>query len=406
MEVIIHKSSRIRSRVVALFCLVVLAISVLLVTYVQAAARPTLGFGQRLITVHDQNHDRGILTEATTLRQVFQEAGIHLDPNDTVEPGLDQPLVATNYDVNIYRARPVTIIDGNRRIKIMSPHQTAALIADQAGLILQKEDKATITANTNMVSEGAGVQLTIDRATLLQFMLYGIEATVYTHATTVAELLKEKGITLAANDVVSVPLDAKITKGMLITLWREGVQTVTIKEPVAFEVEKILDADQPIGYRSIKTPGEEGQRAVTYEVDVQGGQEKSRREIQSITTKEPKKQVEIVGAKPPAGGLTKAKGAQHFTDSQGVVHRETYYDLPMNVVMRACGGGTYSIRADGAKIDKDGYILIAANLSRYPRCSVVETSLGPGKVYDTGGFAAVHPDGFDLATDWSNNDGV
>jgi uncharacterized protein YabE (DUF348 family) len=406
MEVIIHKSSRIRSRVVALFCLVVLAISVLLVTYVQAAAQPTLGFGQRLITVHDQNHDRGILTEATTLRQVFQEAGIHLDPNDTVEPGLDQPLVATNYDVNIYRARPVTIIDGNRRIKIMSPHQIAALIADQAGLTLQKEDKATITANTNMVSEGAGVQLTIDRATPLQFMLYGVEATVYTHAATVAELLKEKGITLAANDVVSLPLDAKITKGMLVTLWREGVQTVTIKEPVAFEVEKILDADQPIGYRSIKTPGEEGQRAVTYEVDVQGGQEKSRKEIQSITMKEPKKQVEIVGAKPPAGGLTKAKGAQHFTDSQGVAHRETYYDLPMNVVMRACGGGTYSIRADGAKIDKDGYILIAANLSRYPRCSVVETSLGPGKVYDTGGFAAVHPDGFDLATDWTNNDGV
>jgi len=27
------------------------------------------------------------------------------------------------------------------------------------------------------------------------------------------------------------------------------------------------------------------------------------------------------------------------------------------------------------------------------------------KVYDTGGFAATHPDGFDLATDWSRVDG-
>ena len=31
--------------------------------------------------------------------------------------------------------------------------------------------------------------------------------------------------------------------------------------------------------------------------------------------------------------------------------------------------------------------------------------MGPGKVYDTGGFAAKHPHGFDLATDWTNGDG-
>ena len=31
--------------------------------------------------------------------------------------------------------------------------------------------------------------------------------------------------------------------------------------------------------------------------------------------------------------------------------------------------------------------------------------MGPGKVYDTGGFAARYPHGFDLATDWTNNDG-
>ena len=78
----------------------------------------------------------------------------------------------------------------------------------------------------------------------------------------------------------------------------------------------------------------------------------------------------------------------------------------MSVVMGYCGGGGYSVRADGVKVDKDGYVLVAANLSRYPRCSIVETSLGTGKVYDTGGFAANNPEQFDLATDWSNHDGI
>ena len=79
----------------------------------------------------------------------------------------------------------------------------------------------------------------------------------------------------------------------------------------------------------------------------------------------------------------------------------------MGVVMQACGqGGYYTVRPDGAKVDAQGYILIAANYARYPRCSIVETSLGPGKVYDTGGFALVHPEGFDLATDWTNYNGI
>ena len=116
----------------------------------------------------------------------------------------------------------------------------------------------------------------------------------------------------------------------------------------------------------------------------------------------------MVGAKASGNPLTKSMGVNQFTDSKGVVHRETYYDLPMSIVMgNYCGaGGYYTVRADGAKVDKDGYIIVAAHLGNYPRCSVVETSMGLGKVYDTGGFASVHPHGFDLATDWSNNNGI
>lgn len=111
----------------------------------------------------------------------------------------------------------------------------------------------------------------------------------------------------------------------------------------------------------------------------------------------------VFGPGPKA--LTKARGAQLYTDASGVAHRETYYDLPMNVVIGACGPGAYTVRYDGAKIDKDGYVLVAANYGVYPKCSVVDTSMGPGKVYDTGGFAKRYPHGFDLATDWTNYDG-
>jgi len=96
----------------------------------------------------------------------------------------------------------------------------------------------------------------------------------------------------------------------------------------------------------------------------------------------------------------------HNLSGELVERQETYYDLPMSGVMGFCGQSSYTIRDDGVKVDPDGYILVAAALDRYPRCSVVETSLGLGKVYDTGTFAASNPEQFDLATDWTNHNGV
>ena len=92
-------------------------------------------------------------------------------------------------------------------------------------------------------------------------------------------------------------------------------------------------------------------------------------------------------------------------DGTVVERQETYYDLNMSGTLRFCGASSYSVRSDGVKVDQDGYILVAANLDRYPRCSIVETSLGLGKVYDTGSFARTNPEQFDIATDWTNHNG-
>lgn len=177
-------------------------------------------------------------------------------------------------------------------------------------------------------------------------------------------------------------------------------------EPVAHSVEQRKSYRHVVGYTEVVQSGKTGERRLTYHVKMRGDGtvlERVRQGDEIIAAPVP--QVEIIGARLPQS-LTKAKSAQHFVDSKGVSHRETYYDLPMNVVMSACGaGGHYTVREDGAKVDKDGYVIVAANYGNYPRCSLVETSLGTGKVYDTGGFALRHPHGFDLATDWTNHNG-
>ena len=76
------------------------------------------------------------------------------------------------------------------------------------------------------------------------------------------------------------------------------MQTATVEEDIDFAIEEQQDADRPTGYREVVEPGEKGKKKVTYQIDMKNGQEISRTEIQSVTIKEPKKQVEIVGTKP------------------------------------------------------------------------------------------------------------
>jgi len=275
-------------------------LAVLMVPRVHAAAPQS---GERLVTIHDRGVERGIITKKNTLRDVFTEAGIRLDENDRVEPGLDEKLVTNNYQVNVYRARPIVIVDGQVQQRVMSAHQTPKQIAEAAGIELQDQDEAELLPSTDIVRDGASLRMIIDRALPINLTLYGKTETVYTQANDVAGFLSEKGISLGEKDDMSVEESTPLTANMSLKIWRNGKQTVTREEKVAFPVEQVRDANREVGYRQVKTPGTDGKKMVTYEIVMRDGREVSRKTIQSVVTKQPKKQVEVVGTKlPPVAG--------------------------------------------------------------------------------------------------------
>ena len=253
--------------------------------------------GRKIVQVYDNGETTGFVTGASTLREALQEADIHVDEKDLVEPSLDEKLVANSYDVNIYRARPVIIRDGTIETKVLTAYRTYQQIAKEAKIELYNEDKTELTTSTNVLADGAGEIMTIDRAVPFTFVFYGKTIEARTQAANVADMLKERGIEITANDKLSVESSTPITAGMEVRLWREGKQTITVDEEVDFKVEKINDANRNVGYREVKTPGVKGNRTAIYEITVQHGVETERKEISSTTTKEPVAQVEIIGVK-------------------------------------------------------------------------------------------------------------
>lgn len=89
--------------------------------------------------------------------------------------------------------------------------------------------------------------------------------------------------------------------------------------------------------------------------------------------------------------------------NRGPNGKETYYNLNMNKIvdaMKRLGvNSEYWVRNDGVKMYGD-YIMCAADLSVYPRGSIVETSLGTGIVCDTGAFVKSTGIALDIATAW------
>lgn len=300
-----HQSKRISLFFVAI---VVLFSSMLFIDKVLAdGQQPTVESDESLVSIYDRGIERSIVTKARTVAEALKLADIEVNQSqDVVEPALDSAIDAKKFNVNIYRARPITIVDGLMRKTITTAQQTPELIAQSAGITLHKEDKVELDKTSNLAVDGADTLMTISRALSVNLTLYGKKMTVRTQAKTVAELLKEKNITIKSDDVLLVDQSAAIYPNMTIELWRNGKQTVTVDEEIAFKTETISDANKTTDYKEVKTRGENGKKTVTYEIEMNGGREVARKEIASVVTKEAKNQVEIVGTKInlPAGSHT------------------------------------------------------------------------------------------------------
>lgn len=304
---------------------------------------------EKIVTIHDAGREKGIVTTAATLRDVLKQADIKLDAKDITEPGLDEPLVASSYEANIYRARTVAIKDNFTTTRIITAYRTGKQIAKQAGIELYDADRAVLGYSKDIVSDGTAEVLQIDRAPRVTFVYYGKTLQTSTWARTVGDMFAEKNIKIAEQDTATPAVDAPIVSGMTVKLWRNGKQVVTADEDIAFSTRTVNDANRERGFKEVQTKGENGKRTVTYEIEMRNGAEVARKEVSSITTKQSIEQVEVVGTKskymPYTGGGTKSEwlaasgiSSENWGYADWLVQKESSWNPnAMNKASGACG---------------------------------------------------------------------
>lgn len=209
--------------------------------------------GHNVFAVNLDNSNKiELKTKKGTVREILIANNIPFGADDRVEPGLDTR-VNGGETINIYKAREITIVDGN-----------------------------TTT----------------------------VRKTTYKK---VEDILKELNITLGEKDEVTPGLNSEVATVDTIKIARTGKTTETKKEVIKFETKEEKDDSKYVDEKVTKVEGKNGEKEVTYNVVREKGKEVSREVASEKVITEATAKVVVVGTKQrPAAQQQEVVAAQSY----------------------------------------------------------------------------------------------
>ena len=193
--------------------------------------------GHNVFAVNLDNSNKiELKTKKGTVREVLIANDIPFGADDRVEPGLDTK-VNGGETISIYKAREVTIVDG---------------------------DTTTVRKTTYKKVE---------------------------------DILKELNITLGEKDEVTPGLNSEVATVDTIKIARTGKTTETKKEVIKFETKEEKDDSKYVDEKVTKVEGKNGEKEVTYNVVREKGKEVSREVASEKVITEATAKVVVVGTK-------------------------------------------------------------------------------------------------------------
>lgn len=245
------------------------------------------------------NHDdveQTVPTAPTTVGELLKKLDIQVGEGDVVEPAQNIPIRQDDFRINVYRSKPVEVIDNGRRMLAFSAAATPRSVAKQAGVTLYPEDELVTQPVTEFLRDRTlGAKVIVDRAVPVTVNLYGQAVEIRTQAGTVGELLKERNIKLGKDDSVQPVASTKLSAQSQVFLLRQGTKIASITEEIPMPVEAIHDPNLAMGTSAVRQQGSPGQKVVTYQLNLQNGQEVGRTVIQEVVSKTPVKQIVVQG---------------------------------------------------------------------------------------------------------------
>lgn len=257
-----------------------------------------------VVSLYVNGEETVVPTRAKTVGELIDKTAVSVNEADLIEPSRDTAIDGDNFRINVFKARPVTIIDGQKTVRLLSPHQGNKTVVEKAGIKVFKEDILKSETGDSFVDEKIiGEKITIDRATPVSVSLFGEEPLIYrTHVNTVGDLLAERGLVVEQGATLQPSAETELTPNMFIYISKFGKKVVTEDVAIPFEISNSADPETVIGRVVVVKAGTPGLKKVTYEIDTRDGVEVGRRVLQEVVVTDPDAQVQKTGTKSNVSG--------------------------------------------------------------------------------------------------------
>jgi uncharacterized protein YabE (DUF348 family) len=281
---------------------------------VQAAVVTTLVAGAVGVSHLDKSVTLSVDGKASTVHafggtvgDVLAKQDIHVGEHDVVAPGASSPLSDGQKIVVRYGRKLTVTVDGATR-EYWTTATTVESALQELGI---RADSAKLSASRSMALGRQGLALSVTTPKDVAVRVDGHNLSVTSTGATVADVLREVGVSKDADDRVKPGLTTAVTKGMKIAVLRVTTSEVKATVPVAAPVTKKSDSSLYVGQSKTLKSGADGARLVTYKVTKVDGKVESKKAVTSKVTQAPVGRIVAVGTKKrpvASAGNTSGKG--------------------------------------------------------------------------------------------------
>ena len=265
------------------------------------------------VTITDGEKTTNFRTILSKTEALLNLAGVTVHADDKVERTEPNE---KKVNIDIKRAFNVNVFFNGEWCSYVANGGT---VAD----LLKKENipfEGNYTVNHALdASLAPNMQITVAKMFNVNIIVDGENKAIVVPEGTVADALKFLNITLAANDIVSEPLDRAVAEGMPIIIDRVEYKEETSTEAIPFATTVKKTNSLKKGETAVETPGVNGKKEIAKRVKYVNGTPAETAILSEKILKNPINQVNLVGTKPASSCKVEIKDGT-ITDENGNVY--------------------------------------------------------------------------------------
>ncbi len=246
------------------------------------------------VTITVDGQQREVRTLAGSVAGALSSAGLQAGQHDVLAPAADAP-ITDGSSIALERAKPLSLtIDGKER----DVWTTADTVDEALSQIGQDPRGLALSADRSREIPLGGLAVTATPLRTVKLSVAGAPAkSVRTGAKTVADVLKEQGVTLSKDDTSSPKPATAVKDGMAVAVSRVKNTDVTTTVQVAPKDVRTDDPALENGKTVVAKAGTPGKQKVVTRVTTVNGKETGRKVISRTTVSEPTPNQIRVGTK-------------------------------------------------------------------------------------------------------------